>query len=186
MENSFPFDTPLTAHLSEPGTEPPYIVDLPTRPMEEQSFSDTPEDSDIFSYPWPPEDIFLPEVTISAFTETGQAETSIMVPRQRAYTGRKPVISSRLADTPCATLGIQGLLDQLNTTLGTSYSLDTPSLSSLLEDCITNNYDFGTTHGRLRQIWYTDKWSTGVQHILCKWEEKDREMRQKALVGSLS
>ncbi len=107
-----------------------------------------------------------------------------MVPLQRAYTGRKPVISSCLADTPCATLGIQGLLDQLNTTLGTSYSLDTPSLSSLLEDCIANNYDFGTTHGRLRQIWYTDKWSTGVQHILCKWEEKDREMRQKALVGN--
>ncbi|KAK0430336.1 hypothetical protein EV421DRAFT_2090940 [Armillaria borealis] len=152
--------------------------------MEEQSFSDTPEDSDILSYPWPPEDIVLPEVTISAFTETGQAETSIMVPRQRAYTGRKPVISSHLADTPCATLGIQGLLDQLNTTLGTSYSLNTPSLSSLLEDCIANNYDFGTTHSRLRQIWYTDKWSTGVQHILCKWEEKDREMRQKALVGN--
>ncbi|PBK68814.1 hypothetical protein ARMSODRAFT_1019394 [Armillaria solidipes] len=150
--------------------------------MEEQPLSDTPEDT--FYYARPPEDISFPEVTISAFTETGQAETSIMVPLQQAYTGREPVISSRLADTPCATLGIQGLLDQLNTTFGTSYSLDTPSLSSLLEDCITNNYDFGTTYGRLRQIWYTDKWSTGVQHILCKWEEKDREMRQKALIGN--
>ncbi|KAK0436346.1 uncharacterized protein EV420DRAFT_1652553 [Desarmillaria tabescens] len=101
---------------------------------------------------WPPEGISLREVTLSAFAETGQPESSIIVPKQRAYTGSAPVISSRLADTPCAILGIQGLLDQLNTTLGTSHTLDTPSLSSLLEDCITNDYDFGTAYGRLRPI----------------------------------
>ncbi|KAK0436336.1 uncharacterized protein EV420DRAFT_239002 [Desarmillaria tabescens] len=129
------------------------------------------------------QDISLPEVTISAFTETGQPDSSIIVPLQRAYTGRKPVISSRLADTPCATLGIQGLLDQLNTTLGTSHSLDTPSLSSLLEDCITNDYDFGVAYGRLRQIWYTDNWST-IRDVLCRQEEEDQEERRKALIGN--
>lgn len=87
------------------------------------------------------EDIVYPEVTISAFSETGEAESSIKVPHQRSYTGRKPVIPSSLADTPCATLGIQGVLDQLNTTLGTSHTLDTPSVSSLLEDCIEKKYD---------------------------------------------
>ncbi|SJL04638.1 uncharacterized protein ARMOST_08006 [Armillaria ostoyae] len=35
----------------------------------------------------PPKDISLPEVTISAFTETGQAESSVVVPLQRVYTG---------------------------------------------------------------------------------------------------
>ncbi|PBK74949.1 hypothetical protein ARMSODRAFT_1013922 [Armillaria solidipes] len=125
----------------------------------------------------------LPEVTLSAFTETGLAESSIIVPKQRAYIGRKSVISSRLANTLCATLGIRGLLDQLNTTLGTSYTLDTPSLSSLLEDCITNGYDFGIAYGRLRQIWHTGNWSTKRAQV-CKWEEEDREIRRKALVGN--
>ncbi|SJL13390.1 uncharacterized protein ARMOST_16833 [Armillaria ostoyae] len=124
-----------------------------------------------------------PKVTISAPTETDQEELSIIVPLQRAYTGRKPVISSRVADTPCTTLGIQGLLDQLNTTLGTSYSLDNPSLSSLLEGCITNNYDFGMAYSRLCGIWYTDNWST-IQDELCGREEEDWERRREALVGN--
>ncbi|KAK0458884.1 uncharacterized protein EV420DRAFT_1308396, partial [Desarmillaria tabescens] len=50
---------------------------------------------------WPPSVISLPEVTISALTETGQPESSFVVPLQRAYTGRVSVISSHLADTPC-------------------------------------------------------------------------------------
>ncbi|KAK0458861.1 uncharacterized protein EV420DRAFT_1227350, partial [Desarmillaria tabescens] len=99
------------------------------------------------------------------------------------YTDRKPVISSRLADTPCATLGIGGLLDQLNTTLRTSHSLDTPSLSSLLEECIAENWDFGTAYSCLRRIWYTGNWST-IQDRLHKWEEEHWERCRKALVGN--
>lgn len=129
------------------------------------------------------QEISLREITISAFTETGQPESSIIVPLQRAYTGRKPVISSRLADTPCTTFGIQGLLDQLNTTLGTSHTLDTPSLSSLLEDCITNDYDVGMAYSLLRRTWYTHDWST-IRTEVCKWEKEDREKRQKALVNN--
>ncbi|KAK0458875.1 uncharacterized protein EV420DRAFT_1642593 [Desarmillaria tabescens] len=165
---------------------PSIAVGLQTNVTEEQPSED--EASDTSSEPdddepWPPKDTILPEVTISAFTETGQAESSIVVPLQRAYTGRKPVISSRLADTPCAALGIQGILDLLNTTLGTSHSLNTQSLSFLLEECIANKYDFGMAYGRIRRIWYTSDWST-IQDTLRKWEEKDREMRQKALDGN--
>ncbi|KAK0458754.1 uncharacterized protein EV420DRAFT_330307 [Desarmillaria tabescens] len=123
-----------------------------------------------------------PKVTISAFTETGQEESSIVVPLQRAYTGRKPVIPSRLADTPCATLGVQGLLDQLNITLRTSHTL-IPSLSSLLEECIKNNYDFGMVYGRLRQVWYTRDWST-IRDTLREWEDADRRRRRNALGGN--
>ncbi len=129
------------------------------------------------------QNIILPEVTISAFTETGQEESSIAVPLQRAYIGSAPVITSHLSDTPCATLGVQGLLHQLNTTLGTSHSLDTPSLSSLLEDCITNDYDFGMAYGCLRRIWYTHDWST-VRTEVCRWEKEDQEMRRRAIVGN--
>ncbi|SJL15008.1 uncharacterized protein ARMOST_18489 [Armillaria ostoyae] len=129
------------------------------------------------------EDIIFPEVTISAVTETRQAESSIEVPNQRSYTGRKPVISSSLADIPCATLGVQGVLDKLKDTLGTSHTLDTRSLSSVLEDYILKNYDFGTAYGRLRQVWNRND-DSNIQDELLRHEENDREMRQKALVGN--
>ncbi|KAK0234005.1 hypothetical protein IW262DRAFT_1452551 [Armillaria fumosa] len=129
------------------------------------------------------ERFIFPEVTISAFTETGREESSIIVPLQRAYSGRNPVIPSRLADTACATLGIQGLLDQLNTTLGTSYSLDNPFLPSLLEDCIKDGYDFGMAYSHLRRIWYTDDWSI-VEYVLSNWRNEDDEKRREALVGN--
>ncbi len=122
--------------------------------------------------------ITLPIVNISAFTETGQAEASIKVPKQRSYTGRSPVIPSSLADTPCATLGVQGVLDRLNATLGTSHTFDTPSVLSLLEECIEQKYDFGTVYGRLRKVWnrYRD---SNMQDKLCRREEKDRRCGKK-------
>ncbi len=129
------------------------------------------------------QDITFLKVRISAFTETGWVKSSIRVPKQRSYTGQRPVIPSSLADTPCATLSIQGILDGLNTTLGTTYTLDTPSLPSILEDCIEKNYDFGTAYGHLRQIWYTDNWSS-IRDELRRCEEEDREMQWKALEGN--
>ncbi|SJL15975.1 uncharacterized protein ARMOST_19488 [Armillaria ostoyae] len=128
--------------------------------------------------------ITLPTVTISAFTETGQAESSIKVPNQRSYTDRRPVISSSLADTPCAALGVQGILDQMNATLGTSHTLDTPSVLSLLEECIEKNYDFGIVYGHLRTVWNTHR-DSNIQDELRRLEEEDREMRQRVLVGNV-
>ncbi|KAK0437658.1 hypothetical protein EV421DRAFT_1907157 [Armillaria borealis] len=100
----------------------------------------------------------FPKVTISAHKISNDKE--IMVPLQRTYTDTKPVISASLANTLCTTLGLQSLLEQLNITLGTSCSLETPAVISLLEDCIANKYDFGTAYGRYRAVWYTDDWST--------------------------
>ncbi|KAK0458359.1 uncharacterized protein EV420DRAFT_1682587 [Desarmillaria tabescens] len=125
----------------------------------------------------------LPEVTISASTEINQAEEEIVVPLQRKYTGAKPVISASLANTPCTTLGTRGLLERLNTTLGTSHSLETPSLSSVLEVCIWKNYDFGTAYSCLRRVWYTDDWSI-IPGELRKCDRKDRKMRRNALDGN--
>ncbi|KAK0473038.1 hypothetical protein IW261DRAFT_1659666 [Armillaria novae-zelandiae] len=128
------------------------------------------------------ESVEHPEVTISAFTEASREELSIVVPLQRAYTGRKPVIPSRLADTPCSTFNIQSLLDQLNTTLGTSYSLDNLFRASLLVECMTNEYDFGMAYGYLRRVWYTNDWST-IRDVLWRRQEDDRKERREALVG---
>ncbi|KAK0430673.1 hypothetical protein EV421DRAFT_1721290 [Armillaria borealis] len=111
------------------------------------------------------------------FTETGQVESSIKVSKQRSYTGQKPVISSSLADTPCTTLGIEGVLDRLNTTLRTSYTLNTPSLSSVLNECIEKNDDFGTAYARLRLVWARYD-NSSIQRELCKLcecEEEDKK-----------
>ncbi|PBK88087.1 hypothetical protein ARMGADRAFT_441858 [Armillaria gallica] len=159
------------------------ISSSPAGPVDEQSSGDPSDDSDTSSESEYKPDIALPEVTISACTETGQAELSIIVPFQRSYTGRKPIISSSLANTPCATLGIEGILDQLNVTLGTSHTLDTPSLLSLLNKCIEKNNDFGTAYGRLRQVWNTDDPGT-IQDKLRRRQEEDRESRRKALIGN--
>ncbi|SJK98915.1 uncharacterized protein ARMOST_02191 [Armillaria ostoyae] len=122
----------------------------------------------------------LPQVTISSFTETGQAESSVKIPAQKAYTDRQPIISSSLASTSCASLDITELLRLLNTTLGASYTLSTPSLLSQLELCISSDYDFGTALGRLRPRWHIDP--TTALGELCTLEAQDREMRQKAIV----
>ncbi|KAK0201260.1 hypothetical protein DFS33DRAFT_1447548 [Desarmillaria ectypa] len=125
------------------------------------------------------------KVTISAFTETGQAESSIKVPKQWAYISQWPIIPSSITDTPCTDLGLQGILDQLNIILKTSYSLDTPSISSILKDCISNNYDFGTAYGHLCYVWRKVKYST-VQDQLCIYEKKDQKRQQEALIEMLN
>ncbi|KAK0216692.1 hypothetical protein EDD85DRAFT_782005 [Armillaria nabsnona] len=109
---------------------------------------------------------------------------SIKVPKQRSYTGRRPVIPSSLADTPIVSLGVQGVLDRLNATLGTSHTLDTPSLSSLLKECIEKNYDFGTVYGHVRAIWNTHR-DRNIQNELHRREEEDREMRRQAVIGNV-
>ncbi len=120
-----------------------------------------------------------PKFTLSAFTETGQAESSIEVPKQRLYTGPKPVIPCSLADTPCATLGVLGLLNGLNVTLGTSRT--SRELHTILEDFIERNYDFGTAYAFLRPVWDIGN-PSNIQDELHRREEKDRERRRRALV----
>ncbi|KAK0421706.1 hypothetical protein EV421DRAFT_1915732 [Armillaria borealis] len=72
----------------------------------------------------------LPQSTLSALAETGQEELTIPVLKQRSYSGDEPVISSALSDTPCIDLGVDGVLEKLNETLGTSYTLGSYTLGS--------------------------------------------------------
>ncbi|KAK0440848.1 hypothetical protein EV421DRAFT_767997 [Armillaria borealis] len=122
----------------------------------------------------------LSNVTIVAPIEDSFSIQDIKVPHQRAYTGSRPVIPSSLADTPSASLGVDGLLETLNSTLGTKYDL-TPSLTSLLEAYISDKYDFGTIYGYLRPIWY-DCDLNDVEDSLRISEATDLKIRQEALV----
>ncbi|KAG7443456.1 uncharacterized protein BT62DRAFT_332389 [Guyanagaster necrorhizus] len=159
---------------------PPDLSSAETAPEPLSWFA---EAGSLFPKPQAQEDLTFPIATISAFTEMGQEESSIKVPLQRSYAGRKPIISSSLANTPCATLGVMGLLDQLNTTLRTSHTLDTPFISSTLEDCIKNNYDFGTVYGRLRAVWGIKGRNT-IQDEIRSREAWDQKRRRNALVGN--
>ncbi|KAK0489276.1 hypothetical protein IW261DRAFT_1306395, partial [Armillaria novae-zelandiae] len=106
------------------------------------------------------------------------------------YTGKRPVIASALANTYCADLGVDGVLEKLNTGLGTSYTLSTlfecdvlqlspikTPLHLILEPYVTRNDDFGTAYAHLRPQWYD---RTALQR--CS-ETEDLEMRRNAVVN---
>ncbi|SJL18501.1 uncharacterized protein ARMOST_22092 [Armillaria ostoyae] len=119
----------------------------------------------------------LPEVTISSLTEANRDESTIPVLKQRSYTGRK-VVPSALANTLCVDLGVDGVLDNLNTTvLSTSYTLD--SVISVLNPYVAQGFDFGTTYAYLRP--FLDDIHT-IEHRLRAREDEDREMRRNMLV----
>ncbi|KAK0440888.1 uncharacterized protein EV420DRAFT_1130194 [Desarmillaria tabescens] len=117
------------------------------------------------------------KITLSAYTETGQKESTIPVLAQRSYTGRR-VIPSTLANTLCISLGAGRVSEKLNMTLGTSYTLDGyPISKSFLDSCIKRNHDFGTAYAHSQRS--NDK--AIIRGDLCKREVRDRKMRQAVL-----
>ncbi|PBK62310.1 hypothetical protein ARMSODRAFT_943196 [Armillaria solidipes] len=130
----------------------------------------------------------LPEVTLSALIETGHEESTIPVLKQRSYTGNQPVISSALANTLCADLGIDGVLEKLNAIFSTSFTLRSNNLRllgiatihSILEPYIARNDDFGTVYAHLRPYWYQYN-VAAIQRKLRTKEEEDRKMRREVL-----
>ncbi|PBK58789.1 hypothetical protein ARMSODRAFT_946132 [Armillaria solidipes] len=117
-----------------------------------------------------------PKVTISSLTEIGLNESTIPVLKQWSYTGRR-VISSALADTSCADLGVHGVLEKFNMTLGTSYILGS-SLFSILDSFVRDNRDFGTAYAYLRACdVYYDFPKFNIEDTLRHNEKEDRERR---------
>ncbi|KAK0467642.1 hypothetical protein IW261DRAFT_1406997 [Armillaria novae-zelandiae] len=116
-------------------------------------------------------------ITLSSLTEANKEEATIPVLKQRSYRGTREVIPSALADTLCANLGVDGLLEKLNTTLGTSYGL--VSVISILDSYITQNVDFGTAYAYLRPYWYD---IPTIKQELSTREGNDSEMRRNSLI----
>ncbi|KAJ3554265.1 hypothetical protein NM688_g3200 [Phlebia brevispora] len=111
--------------------------------------------------------------------ETLCEDAHLDIPLQLKHITTNPVIPSSLADQPCAALGVDRLLKNLNEVLRTSYSLDTPGLLLVLEECIEREDDFGTAYGRLRRFWFGD--FEGLPAHLAELEQKDCKMRADAL-----
>ncbi|KAK0457586.1 uncharacterized protein EV420DRAFT_1480647 [Desarmillaria tabescens] len=118
----------------------------------------------------------LPEVTLSAYDEIGREESSIPVLKQRAYTGR--ILPSVIADTPCADLGVDGMLGKFD---GPSRTPDSP-LYKACEDFVTKSCDFGTAYAHLRPRLY-DIISIGQVSDDMKAREDDEKMRQNMCIN---
>ncbi|EAU89223.2 hypothetical protein CC1G_03488 [Coprinopsis cinerea okayama7 len=104
------------------------------------------------------------------------------------YTSSKRVLKDVLVDKPCSAFqDLDGLLRQLNRTLGTTYTLDELEISEnacglrdILQYCIDNSYDFGTAYGLLRPRWYRDKFANMVK-LFNSLEASDKEMRASSI-----
>ncbi|RPB29251.1 hypothetical protein L211DRAFT_833103 [Terfezia boudieri ATCC MYA-4762] len=107
---------------------------------------------------------------------------------QRPYEGdgAASVLSPEAASIPCASLGHAGLLSGLNRILHTSYTLGTLGASTLLEDCISSRYDFGTAYAHLRPFWARLHWLAGdlvsLRNMFAEYEKNDQEDREAAQV----
>ncbi|KAF8417145.1 hypothetical protein EV426DRAFT_645995 [Tirmania nivea] len=107
---------------------------------------------------------------------------------QGPYTGPSAeyVLSPEAASTSCTSLGHAGLLSELNRILHTSYTLETPGAFTLLEDCISSKYDFGTAYAHLRPFWARLHWLAGdlvsLREMFAEYEKNDRKDREEAQV----
>ncbi|SJL16848.1 uncharacterized protein ARMOST_20377 [Armillaria ostoyae] len=142
-----------------------------------EDYDDDDEDKSSSGYNTKEEDKSPPQFTLSSLTETGKEESTVPVLKQRSYSGEIPVIPRALADTPCADLGVDGVLEKLNTLLGTSYALD--SVISILDFYVAQKSDFGTAYAYLRHYWHD---ISMMEQYLRANEEQDRKMQGKMLI----
>ncbi|EKM51638.1 uncharacterized protein PHACADRAFT_261891 [Phanerochaete carnosa HHB-10118-sp] len=99
-------------------------------------------------------------------------------PLQRKFRGTG-AITNELADTPCASLGVAGLLGELNRVLGTCYELE-EDISALLRGYVKDgSMDFGRAYGELRRGWFCDVGN--LKSRLESGKRQDEEIRQKAI-----
>ena len=107
------------------------------------------------------------------------------VPLQLSYHG-KGAIPNSLADLNCQSLGLHGILQILNNTLGTRYTLDTLGLHHCLQHYVNRRYDFGLVYGILRPRWPLDPSSSRTAFISIPTEIEARQkedfgLRQAAI-----
>ncbi|KAJ3538893.1 hypothetical protein NM688_g6447 [Phlebia brevispora] len=136
-----------------------------------------------------------PQSIVIYSNEELRENVDLDVPLQIKHTTIEPVISSSLTSEPCERLGIDGLLSHFNELLSTSYSVETPGLRRVLEQCIERRYDFGMAFGRLRTLWFDwigsedhhGDWErvlrsdfTNLIQLLEDREQKDEEDRRNA------
>lgn len=116
--------------------------------------------------------------TISPDDQGAIRDPLLEVQRQRSFTGHY-VIPSSLADKKYASFKVQDLLDDLNSVMGTSFSLVKPFLQFHLDRCISLDYDFGMAYSYFRRQWLSDLTTRAADMDDARSE--DARLRQDAL-----
>lgn len=119
------------------------------------------------------------QTTILASTSSS-ALAQLEVHQQRSYTSSY-IISSALADTPCTSLGVSGMLEELNDLLSTDYTKVTigDDRNAFLKLCIREEWDFGIAYARCRRWWASSQPLS--PEALVELEEADKDMRRDAM-----
>lgn len=140
--------------------------------------------SELAYHNYDPEDLYNSTFPAHIFTvyavdsTTSSSTEAPLLPQQHKYTGQY-VIPNSLADQPCESLSVKGLLSHMNNIMGTLYPLEGP-LETLLQGCLARDTDFGMAYSRLRPYWRKKQFST-LEGKLERAGSRDRIMRAKAL-----
>ena len=127
----------------------------------------------------PEELLFRSSLPGACFTLRPTPRSSI--PLQWVHVGHGTISDSR-ADTPCADMSVDTLLEALNSVLGTTYELDAPGLRDCLEHVRTHSRDFGEAYGILRPWWHED--FSGILQRMNDLQRGDDQLRQHAIHGA--
>ncbi|KAK0434538.1 uncharacterized protein EV420DRAFT_1488585 [Desarmillaria tabescens] len=111
-----------------------------------------------------------------------EPEPQVQVHKVRTRSGPGSDRVHAVLHRTAARLGIQGLLGKLNAILGTSYTQGTAGVYSILEYCISKNYDFGTAYAHLRLFWHNESDLTTMIDDLLERDVQHRKMLQDVLV----
>ena len=128
----------------------------------------------------------IPEETLFRSSHPGARFTLRPTPRssvplQWAHVGHGTIPDS-CADTPCADMSVDALLDALNSVLGTTYELDVPGLRGCLEHVHARSHDFGEAYGTLRPRWNED--FADVLERMSNFQREDNQLRKDAIDGA--
>ena len=104
----------------------------------------------------------------------------VEIHKQLRYHG-SDAITDDLANRRCALIEVDKLLHELNSIVGTAYTLDTPSLRGILQTCVEKDYDLGMAYGYLRPRWLLN--FSKFAGYMKSYESDDKAMRETALQG---
>ena len=113
---------------------------------------------------------------------TLQKNSRSTIPFQKYHRGQL-AIPHRLSNRECEDMGLDELLKNLNSIMGTRYSFSKkPGLKDCLQEYLDESCDFGLAYGSLRPYWH-DYNFRDVPRLMERRKNDDRKMRKEAMDG---
>lgn len=155
--------------------------------------SSTPNPSPLWSLPRV--ETLLPDGALDDPNDNPNDFKGFGIPKQQKYEGPY-VIQSELANQTCKSLGVDGMLKELNAIMGTSYT-PTNEVIAVLQRFSVDSHpagksrtgashgpcDFGYVYGCLRPFWFKN--FDTLQKLMDTLKDQDAQMRRDAVQGPL-